>query len=295
MKIRHAAAAALAALSAGALTACKDDDPTFVEQAPLAYVRYVNASPDSPALTARLIDKVENWRTADGVAFRANSGNYYGANAGTRRLSVSRLLSFSSTIDTGAVVVLDTSFTIQAGTYYTIVQTGLVMGARGTAGNTAVVRVFADTMPAASSIGTSSVVLRAYNLLPTAGAVNVTATSNVAGSAAAATLANVAFGARSAYATVPVLAGTALYAFAVTPASSTTALFSATPSVPGLAAAAATTTTPPLARTAGVRQSQSVLSLFLFPPAVAGSPAAAAGTSTTANGADLVADQQPPS
>lgn len=286
MNIRHLAAGVL---GLAALAGCRDTDPTFVDQGPRGFVRYVNASPDSPALVARLVDQPENWRNADGVGFRGTSGNYYGAIAGERRLRVFRMLS-QGTLDTGTVVVLDTVISVQPQTYYTIVQTGLVMGARGTAGNTARVTVFQDTIPA--TVPTGQVQLRTYHAAQGVGNVDVAVTSNVAGAATAATLANVPFLARSAYAQVPVLTGTALYRFDIRPAGSTTALLSPVPDVPGLPATAATNTNPPTDATAGVRTGQSALSLFIFPAAVAGSPAATTATATP--GAVLIADKQPP-
>jgi hypothetical protein len=306
MNIRNCMAAAL---GAAALAACNDDGPTFVNQGPQAYVRYVNASPDSPGnastvgLTARFVDQVENWRTGDGVPFRGTSGAYQAVNAGTRQLRVFRLFNFAPGIDSATAVVLDTSLTLQPQTYYTIVQLGRTSQARGTgtnAGATAArVIMFTDTLPAPTAVTATQIQVRAYHLAEGVGNVDVAITSNAAGAATAATVSNLAFGARSAYVTVPALTGTALYTFAVRPAGTTAPLFSVTPNVPGLAAAAATATAPPLARTAGVRQGQSALSVFVFPAAIAGSPAATssavtAGAAATA-GADLIADRQPPS
>jgi hypothetical protein len=181
------------------LAACRDTDPTFVDAGPRALVRYVNASPDSPTLVVRLVDQPENWRNADGLAFRGNTGNYYAAIAGTRRLRAFRQLSVG-TLDTGTVIVLDTTITLEPQVNYTIVQSGLVMGARGTAANTARVTVFVDTLPATVPAG--QIQLRTYHVAQGVGNVDVAVTSNAAGSAAAATLTNIPFGGRSAYATV---------------------------------------------------------------------------------------------
>jgi hypothetical protein len=305
MNIRNCMAAALAA---AALAACKDDGPTFVNQGPQAYVRYVNASPDSPGnsstagLTARFVDRVENWRTGDGVAFRGTSGAYQAVNAGARQLRVFRLYNFTTGVDSATAVVMDTALTLQPQTYYTIVQLGRTSQPRGTGTNagatSARVIVFTDTLPAPTAVAANQIQVRAYHVAEGVGNVDVAITSNAAGSTTAATVTNLAFGSRSAYVTLPALTGTALYTFAVRPAGGATALFSSTPNVPGLAAAAATATAPPLSRTAGVRQGQSALSVFVFPAAIAGSPAAtssAVATGAAANaGIDLIADRQPP-
>lgn len=289
MKLTHLLAGAAAA---AALPGCKDDGPTFVTNGPQAYVRYVNASPDSPRLTARFVDKVENMFTWDRVGFRGNSGNYIAVNAGTRNLRVflAGQSNTGTTLDTAGTVVLDTTFTLQAQTYYTVVQSGRVLPKRGAAPNNAAVTVFVDTLPASGNIAAGSVLLRVYNLAEGAGPLDVVATSNAAGSAPAATITGVAFGRRSAYATVPALVAPALYTFALNAAGAPTAIGTATPDVAGQGYAAASVSSPELLPVGGVRQGRSVLSLFVFPAGVAGTPAAAA----TAVSADLLPDQSPP-
>ena len=311
MHIRHLAAGLLGVT---ALAACSDStDPTFVNQAPQAFVRYVNASPDSPSLTIRLVDQVENWRTADGLAFRGNSGGYQAVNAGaTRRLRAFRYLSTAGGLDTNTVVVLDTTIALEARAYYTIIQTGLVMGARGTAANTARIAVFTDTLEAYPD--NSSLKVRAYHVAQGVGNVDVSFNKRAVIPAVAATptapavpeqtidsatsatrITNVAFGARSAYVTLPIVRladVNNLYRFSIFPAGGTTALLAPRPNLPGVAASVATTTNPPLDAVAGVRIGQSVLSLFIFPAAVAGSPAATAATAAPT--VDLIADRQPP-
>ena len=291
MKVSHL----LPYLAAGlALAACKDEGPTFVNNGPQAYVRFVNASSDSPLVTARFIDKVENMFTWDRVGYRGNSGNYIAVNAGPRNLRV--FLAGQSgtftTIDSASTVLLDTTgIVLQPQTYYTFVMTGRVLPKRGTAPNNPSVRLFVDTLPAASGITATNINVRVYNMAD-AGPVDVTVTSNATGAATAATIANVAVGARSAYATVPALTGSALYTFGVRTAGTTTALFSGTPNVAGAAFTAASVSGPALDPVAGVQQGRSVLSLFVFPAGVPGTPAA---TTATANRTvDLIPDQAPP-
>jgi hypothetical protein len=290
MQIRHILPAALAAL---ALAGCgKDAEPTFVTNGPQAYVRYVNASPDAPALVARFIDQVENMRTWDGVAFRGNSGMYIPVNAGQRNL---RVFLSSLNIDTAKTIVLDTTLTLQPQTYYTILQTGTVLPRKGAAGNTARVIAFVDTLPAAASIGASEIRVRAYNAGSVAPAMNVAAapSTTTADQPVAGTILGVPPNTRSPYVALPVITDAAqLYRFTVTPATGGSSLANARPDVPGLPFTAASTAGPALDPVAGVRQARSVMSLFVFPAAVAGSPAASAATATPT--IDLIPDQMPP-
>jgi hypothetical protein len=290
MKIRYILPAALAAL---ALAGCDDDaEPTLVSNGPQAYVRYINASPDSPALVARFVDQVENMRAWDGVGFRGNSGMYIAVNAGQRNL---RVFLSSLNIDSARTIVLDTTLALQPQTYYTILQTGSVLPRRGAAGNTARVVAFVDTLPAASSIGANEIRVRTYHAAPGAPAVNVSAAASTttADQTAAGTINGVTPLARSAYVSLPVLTDAAqLYRFTVTPATGGTALVNARPDAAGLPFSAASTSGPALDPVAGVRQARSVMSLIVFPAAVAGSPAATTATATP--GIDLIPDQMPP-
>ena len=286
MKVSHL----FSCLAAGlALAACRDSGPTFVTQEPQAYVRFVNASPDSPNVTARFVDKVENMFTWDRLGFRGQSGNYIAVNAGPRNLRVFMSgQGNSTTIDSASTVLLDTTgIQLQPQTYYTMVMTGRVLPRRGTAPNNARVTVFTDTLPVATAIAANQINVRVYNVSDV-GPVDVTVTSNAAGAATAATIANVPVLGRSAYVAVPALASPALYTFGVRNAGA--ALFSATPNVAGQAFAAASVSGPALDPVAGVQQGRSVLSLFVFPAGIAGTPTA----SVTTRGVDLVPDQAPP-
>ena len=288
-----------AATVAVATAGCGDDDgPTTVEVAPQAQVRYFNASPDSPSsLEAVFVDKVENAYTFRRVAFRGHSGLYQAVNAGSRQLRAFRPLS-GGTVDTAQVIVLDTTFTLEADRRYTIMQYGSVLAARGTAGAARVV-VFEDTLPDAPAAG--NILIRAYHAIPGAGPVTVTIaprTAAVATGATAGTIANVAPLTRSAYASVPALAATdtsAFYRFVVTSGTTTVANnFPTTMSpVPGAgtvsAAGAAFVpagTSPAQTPLAGVRQAGSVLSAFITP--------AVAGSATATPTVVLVPDRPPP-
>ena len=312
MKVFHL----LPCLAAGlTLAACKDEGPTFVNNGPQAYVRIVNASPDSPLVTARFIDKVENLISWDRLGYRGNSGNYVAVNAGSRSLRVflAGQGGNATTIDTASTVLLDTTgIVLQPQTYYTFVMTGRVLPQRGTAPNNARVLVFTDTLPAAGGIADTTLRIRAYHVAEGTGAVDVVLNKSVLipadttatpprpaavtiDSAVAATISNVAFGTRSAYATVTRVrpADTLnLYRTAVRTAGTTTNLISVRPNVIGQPFTAATVSGSAQDPVAGVRQGRSVLSLFVFPAAVIGTPART--TATAVPTVDLIADQAPP-
>lgn len=289
MKLRHLLAAGLGAL---ALVGCEDEGPTFVETAPKAYVRYVNASPDSPALTVRFIDVVENWRTADSLAFRRNTGYYQAITAGNKQLRAWRNLGVAGNaqLDTGTVLVLDTTFALAPQTYYTIVQTGLVMPGRGQATHTARVNVFTDTVP--STVAATNVAVRVYHAAPGAPAVDVAAADTVTGSTSSGSIANVAPLTRSGYVNLPVLGATGLYRYTVRATGTTTTLAtSVATAFPGLPAVAASPTSPQLEAVAGPRIGRSALALVVFPAAVTGSPAFTQAFSTP--GIDVFPDNKP--
>lgn len=306
MKVSHL----LSCLAAGlALAACRDEGPTFVETAPQAYVRFVNASPDSPLVTARFIDRVENMFTWDRVGFRGNSGNYVAVNAGARHLRVflAGQSGNATTVDSASTVLLDTTgITLQPQTYYTVLMTGRVTPRRGTAPNNASVVVFTDTLPAASSIAANQILVRAYHAIDAIGPVSVTIQSNVAGAVPAATIPSVAFRNRSAYVPLPVLTGTELYTFTAQPAAGAAVVF--TPNVPGQAFTPASLAGgSALDPVAGVRQGRSVLSAVVFPAVIRGTPAEPAPLPANPSAAqvatynaffvpfiDLLPDQAPP-
>jgi len=277
-----------------------DDGPTTVAVAPQARVRFFNASPDSPAsLEAVFVDRVENAYTFRRVGFRGHSGEYRAVNAGERRLRAFRPLS-AGTVDTAQVIVLDTTFTLDADQRYTILQYGSTLAAAGSAG-AARVAVFRDTLP--ESVAAGTIAVRVYNVLAAAPAADVAIAprSRAAGvGAPAATIANVAYLGRSPYAAVPALGAadtSAFYNFTVTAAGSATPLASNFPTTMGSVAGAtplsaagaafvAAGSAPAQTPLAGVRQAGSVLSAFVTP--------AVAGSATARPVVVLVPDRPPP-
>jgi hypothetical protein len=117
------------------LAACSGeaDKVFFAEQGQNAYVRFINAIPDSGGQDWRFVDAVEGSPTTLNLTFRGifPGATYQAASAGTRHLRV-----FQSSLDltfadptkaTPAIVstvFLDSTFTLVAGTHYTIVAVG---------------------------------------------------------------------------------------------------------------------------------------------------------------------------
>ena len=113
-------------LAAAALVgACgRGTSDTFTaNNGPQAYVRFVNAIPDSGAGDWRFVDFVEGSPVTFGLAFRSMfpATGYQGAAAGSRHIKV---FQSSTNIALTQVVFLDTTFTFVAGNHYTLVAAG---------------------------------------------------------------------------------------------------------------------------------------------------------------------------
>ena len=93
------------------------------DNGPIAYVRFVNAVPDSGAGDWRFVDQIEGSPTAFGLAYRASfpGSGYQLLAAGSRHL---RVFQTSSDIQQTQVVWFDTTFNFQAGTHYTLLAAG---------------------------------------------------------------------------------------------------------------------------------------------------------------------------
>lgn len=168
---------ALAALAAGAVTACGDD---ATAPAQTADVRVVHASADAPSVDV-LVDGAV---ALSDVPFKAFS-DYLGVPAGTRRLQV-RAAGTST-------IVIDASAALDAGRQYTVIalnEVGMIEP---------LVLVDDNTSPAAGNVK-----VRLIHASPTAGPVDIYVTApNADLSTTAPTLSNVPFKAVSAYLEVP--------------------------------------------------------------------------------------------
>lgn len=149
----------LALAIASTLVGCdKETGPFFAPQVPLAYVRFINAVPDTFSVDFRFIDQIEYTPTAILRPFRSFT-SYEGASPGTRPLRV-----FTNPggtfpdINVVSQTLADESVSLVAGTYYSIIisgfsRTGQTPGAS--------LLVLEDQIPA--DIGTN-VAVRTVNL-----------------------------------------------------------------------------------------------------------------------------------
>lgn len=153
----------LATLAFGA-AACSDEDlgPTRAAVPPLAYVRYINATPDTLSHTVRWTDDIEfTPMTYVNVGFRTEGqGAWQGLRAGTRDFSVFTYQQNTNNFPVAGntTVLADTSFNFVAGSYYTILFTGFTRTGSTPA---AELRIIQDDPPASPAAGT---LLRVYNV-----------------------------------------------------------------------------------------------------------------------------------
>lgn len=124
--MRNSSLKAFAAVSVlVAVAACSSDaGKVFTSNnGPIAYVRFVNAVPDSGNGDWRFVDQIEGSPTAFGLAFRSMfpGSGYQLLAAGSRHLKVFQT---STDIQQTQVVWFDTTFNFQAGTHYTLLAAG---------------------------------------------------------------------------------------------------------------------------------------------------------------------------
>jgi hypothetical protein len=167
--------AALAAFGLSVLAACTESDgPTTNTPGPLAFVRVINAIPDTGAMIYKFTDSLENPLDANGVAFRTASA-YQGYKPGTRTfrafaLNPNALLSIAS----GAPII-DQQVTLQDGVYYTFVHFG-----RSNPANADSLAVIIDSIPTLGVVGATNIAVRALHFATGVGNVDVFTTRRVA-------------------------------------------------------------------------------------------------------------------
>jgi hypothetical protein len=159
-----------AAITACAVSACAKDVTAVTHPTPpLAYVRYINAVPDTFDMDFRAVDQVAYSQPFINVLFRGmGEGNYQGYQAGSRHIRI--FLDPAPSGNTVAVdpavvstVMVDTTYSFTAGQYYTLLEVG---SARG---KTTKLWIIADTLPAqGAGIG-----YRVINAAAVQGAVDV--------------------------------------------------------------------------------------------------------------------------
>lgn len=271
-----------AAILACAVSACaKDITGVTHTPPPLAYVRYINAIPDTFNMDFRAVDQVAYSQPFLNVGFRGlGDGNYQGYQAGSRHIRI--FLDPSPANNTVAVdpavvstVMVDTTLSLTAGQYYTLIEYGSAR-AKTTQSKFMVIN---DALPAAS---TTNVQFRVINLAATQGAMDVyvrgDSTTALSG---APTVANLAAGAASAY----LSQATGPFVIRMTTPGTTTRVGGAATLQTGTAG---TTAVDPIY---GSGQGGSVFTAFIFDASVVGSPAAQFATV----GAVYYPDRQPAS
>ncbi len=168
------------ALAGAVMLGCKQDITGTTTDIPaLAYVRYVHAMPDTGEVDVHLVDAVENLNFGD------PSTGY----------TPYRTVTQYTDINVVSQVILDTTLTLAAGTYYTILHTGF---ARNGASPHQQWVVLTDAPPAVS---TSQVAIRAIVAAPF-GPVDVykTADTTTAATLGSPAFVNVAYGTPTAFA-----------------------------------------------------------------------------------------------
>jgi len=247
---------------------------------PLAYIRYVHAVPDTDSLDFKFIDAIEYSPSYAGMVFR-NIGIYQGARAGTRDIKVFR---HSPSITTTQEVLVDTTLTLVAGTYYTIAHVGYRLPANGTPAQRLV--VITDVFPTQSA---TQAHLSAINLIVGPGTANqdvfVTADTSVTLVAATPVFANVAPLTRTAFVT----RDTGLFAVQ-TAANATTVRLAQVRADSGVAGRIHPTLLEPHDPVGGYKVPGTTYTAFLFPRSIVGLLPAAFTTPAVV----LVVDRQPP-
>lgn len=248
---------ALAACGALLALGCdKETGPFLAPTQSIAYVRYVNAVPDSGAFDWRLVDAIENSPPANGLAFRGFTP-YQAMGTGARKL---RIFPTSTDIAITSQIVIDTTITFSASTYYTLIHLGFARAGSSPADRIVVLQ---DQFPA--SLG-SQVAVRAVNVASGLGNLDVFQAAATADPLPGSPkFSGVAYGIATAY-----VAG------AVGPINlRMTASGTTTPVLASVVADTGQTAVPASNLTAigGSRQAGSVISAYLFPRSVTGTAA----------------------
>ena len=125
---------ALALTGLAALGACADGSKTILaDKAPIAYVRFVNAVPDSGGQDWRFVDAVEGSPATFSLTFRAiyPGTSYQSVTPGARHLRIFQSatdLTFNDPLKASPALVstvfFDTTLTLAEGTHYTIIAAG---------------------------------------------------------------------------------------------------------------------------------------------------------------------------
>lgn len=265
----------VAVLAIGAVGCSTDDGlPTSTgAKPPLAYVRYINAVPDTQNTTVRWIDYIEYTpQTFVNVAYRGvGQGLYQGLKAGSRQFRIFNTDATNFTTAGNTAVLAEVTQSFEAGKYYTILFTGYARS------GSKAVKVIEDVLP---SPGTN-VALRILNANTGLGSIDAYKTAGASDAIAGSpTFSNVAAQAYSAYVT----GAPGAFAIRATAAGDAANILGSAAAPTGVAG---TTAADPIG---GSTVGGSVITAMVFPASVTGSQAAASTTPSVV----YVVDKQPP-
>lgn len=268
MRLQRFGLLAIALVGAGACGG--DSNATMTTPGPLAYVRYVQAMPDTGQVDVRFVDQVENF-PALAVGYRSVTP-FQGVKAGSRHF---RVFPTSTDPSIASQVILDTTIALAANSYYTILHTGYARTGQAPKQRFVVLQ---DALPAPS---TTQVAIRALVASPGIGPVDAYLPSDTAAATpAAASFAGLTFGGAASWLNV----GPASFALRLF-ASGTT-----TPMLGQLMLPAGAAQQVDLDPVAGTTIGGTAFTAFLFAPGVAGS----ANKSLTSAGITVGIDRRPP-
>lgn len=144
----------------------KDTGPTTPDIPPLAFVRYINAVPDTFNLSVRFIDQLEFVpQSFANVPYGGEGlGGFQGIEAGTHRF---RVFTYESSLTSnngqtaGTEMLVDTTFTFTAGEHYTLLHAGFARAGQLPAQRLYIIQ---QTLPAANASVSVLAVNAATNL-----------------------------------------------------------------------------------------------------------------------------------
>ena len=265
----------LAVLAVGAVgCSTEDGQPTATNAPPpLAYIRYINALPDTQNTTVRFIDYIEfTPQTFVNVAYRGvGQGLYQGLKAGSRQLRIFNADASSFSTAGNTAVLGDLTQTFEAGKYYTILFTGYARtGSKS-------IKVIEDVLPSPGS----NIAIRVLNANTGLGSIDAykvaSTTTALSGSA---TFSSVAAQAYSGYVTV----APGAFAIRATAAGDMATILASGAAQSGTAG---TTAADPIG---GATVAGTVFTAMVFPASVTGSMAAASSAPSVV----YIVDKQPP-
>ncbi|MGV3709609.1 MAG: DUF4397 domain-containing protein [Gemmatimonas sp.] len=280
---------ALLGTALAALAGCREDatDPTLAVIPDLAYIRYINAVPDTLNTTLRFIDHVQFVpQTFANVAFRGlGNGGYQGVRLDAHKIRIFTADASDWSVAGNTAVLVDTTLNFEKGKYYTLLHAGYAR--QGSTPKQRLV-VIEDVHPTPGA----NLAVRFINTGVGLGAMDfyalATNTTPVAGAPA---VANLAAGGVSAYIT---RTPAQFSGVATAPGATTAIAAGAAPAGiagnPFVPAANGVPAVQPIDPVSGATVAGSVLTGFAFPASVTGSRAAASAAPTVV----FYADKQPP-